>query len=214
MTLLALTPELLFMYSFVVLGTLATVASLVLALRKAQPIKPWLFLLLGGLLLGGTGGFGPSFLGDYADFLKTVAMLDPESAEAKEAIAKVAADLGAGEVPDEARALAESVLKQTEVPDAESVIDHAIGNANASAKGKESLSGVKRALVRRAEGAAAAGAAPSDATPVRPPIKIERLDADAVRALNTRSNAELQKLGVDPKVLRDRASAMPRRDGR
>jgi hypothetical protein len=211
MALLVVSPDLLFMYVFVVLGALVIVASLVVALRHSQPIKPWLFLLLGGLLLGGTGGFGPSFLGDYADFLKTVAQLDPESAEAKEAIASLAADLGAGNVPDEARALAESVLKQTDVPDAESVIDHAIGNAKP--KGRESLTGVKRALARRAEGAAAAGAAATDAAPVRPPIKIEKLDPDALRALNTRSNAELQKLGVDPKTLRESASRVAPRDG-
>lgn len=211
MTLLALTPELLCMYVFVVLGALAIVAAIVLALRKPQSMKPWVVLLAGGLAVGGTGGFGPSFLGDYADFLERVAQLDPGSAEAKEAIEQVVADLAAGEVPDEARSLAESVLKQTEVPDAESVIDRAIGGANP--RGKESLTGAKRALVRRAEGAAAASTAPVDAMPARTPIKVERLDPDALRALNTRSDAELQKLGVDPKVLRETASRIPRRSG-
>jgi len=211
MTLLAPSPTLLVMYVFVALGAAAIVAALVMALRSPQPIRPWLFMALVGLGVGGTGGFGPSFLGDYADFLERVAGLDPESAEAKEAIAKIAADLGDEEVPDEAKALAESVLKQTEVPDAESAIDHAIGRAGT--KGREALTSVKRALARRAEGAAATAAAPTDATPVRPPIKLEKLDPDALRALNARSDAELRKFGVDPKALRESASRVPRRVG-
>jgi len=200
MALVTMTPALLFMYGFVPLGVIGVLVAFGLALRKPQPIKPWAVMLLGGLLLGGTGGFGPAFLGDYADFIRSIASADPNSAAAKEGITKLAGDLAADRVPADAKALAEAVLKQSDVPDSEAVIDAAMQNATPA--GKESLSSVKRALVRRAEGAVI------EANPVRPPVAvpIDRLQPDALRALNTRSDPELRKLGIDPTTLRSAAS--------
>ena len=206
MPLLALTPSDLFMYCFVPLGAAAVAIGLFRAARRPQPIKPWGALMLGGLLLGGTGGFGPSFLGSYADFLTKVAQLDPDSSEAKQAVEKIAGDLATGGVPDSAKALAETVLAQTDVPDAQSIIDRSLEKADET--GRTSLGAVKKSLDRRARLAVVeaveqpAGGAAALPPRVPPTVDLERLPPQTLRDLNTRSARELETLGIDPSKLR------------
>jgi membrane protein implicated in regulation of membrane protease activity len=144
-----MTPLTVGMYVLIAVGAAAIIAAIALAAAKRET-RQWLLMAGFGFLVASVGTFGPSFMKDYADFLKTVASL--QGAEKTEKVGAIVADFAAGRVPTEYRDLAWNVVLEHPSPVIHSKIKAAIANTpNIRPDDKSMLESMSKELARREE---------------------------------------------------------------
>lgn len=158
---------------------------------------------MGGLAFGllGVGAYGPSFLGDYAKFLKDVASL--QGADQEKGYETLVSDMGSGKMPAEYRGLATALMLQHPTKNLEAAVE--LHLKNASTEGGAALQHLKDELKRKGDTAELASRAATAAPPAvggAPPAEpLKALDTGSLLLLKQKSPSELQKLKIDPAAL-------------
>ena len=128
-------------------GVVTVLGAVWLTVTKPDVRRPW-WMWVFGVLLCGTGVYGPAFLTDYASFLKTLKTLSDEPSEAN--YQAFLQDMADGDVPESVQDAGTALMLQHPIPQLERLVESAEVQASSPAV-KAKLQSMQESLAAQKE---------------------------------------------------------------